>query len=250
MDLTWYGHGTWHVELGGRTFLVDPYFDPAYTDAVPADLDPDYVLLTHAHRTRRHDLDAFSEATVVANTELVNFLPTAHDLGPLHPLNLGGILDADGAYVLMVGAEHAHGLRRSSYLAPDLAYEPNEINVGPAVGYVFTDTEPTHTRPVDASTFYYTGETQLRSEMRDVVGAYLRPDVVATPIAEVPGMEGRSTMGPWQAAIAVDWLAPAVVLPMVAPSEDASRARFEAELAALGCDSASVFLAPGETFSA
>ncbi|WP_255197419.1 MBL fold metallo-hydrolase [Halorarius litoreus] len=249
MDLTWYGHGTWHVAVGGRTFLVDPYFDPAYTDRVPADLDPDYVLVTHAHRTRRHDLDAFTEATVVANTELVNFLRKAHDVGAVHPLNLGGTLDADGAHVLMVCAEHAHGLRTSSYLDPDLEYEENEINVGIAAGYVLTDTEPTHTATADATTFYYTGETQLLSEMRAFVGAYLQPDVVATPIAEVPGMEGRSTMGPWQAAIAVDWLAPEVVLPMVAPSATDARARFEAELDALDCAAEAVFLAPGETFS-
>ncbi|WP_182013922.1 MBL fold metallo-hydrolase, partial [Haloquadratum walsbyi] len=26
MELTWHGHSTWHVDVDGTTFLIDPFF--------------------------------------------------------------------------------------------------------------------------------------------------------------------------------------------------------------------------------
>ena len=246
MRLTWYGRGTWLVDVDGTTFLTDPYFDPAYTDVRPADLaPPDYVLVTHAHWSRLEDLDAFTESTVVANTELVNYLSRDHALGSTHVLNLGGTLDAGDAHVLMQCAEHAHGVKRGSYV--DTPYEENTENVGLAVGYVVTDTEPTNRETPGAETVYLTGETQLLSEMRDFVGPYLGPQVVCLPVAETPDV-GRSTMPPWQAAIAVDWLGVDYVCPMVAPDARDAGDQFRDELVALDCDADVVDLDPGETF--
>jgi L-ascorbate metabolism protein UlaG (beta-lactamase superfamily) len=38
------------------------------------------------------------------------------------------------------------------------------------------------------------------TEMRDVIGPFLEPDVAALPVGD------HFTMGPWQAAVAADWL--------------------------------------------
>jgi len=46
------------------------------------------------------------------------------------------------------------------------------------------------------------------TEMREVTGAYLEPDAAAVPVGD------HFTMGPWQAAVAVDWLGVDHAFPM------------------------------------
>jgi Predicted Zn-dependent hydrolases of the beta-lactamase fold len=46
------------------------------------------------------------------------------------------------------------------------------------------------------------------SEMQDVIGPYLDPDAAAVPIGD------HFTMGPWQAAVAVEWLGVDHAFPM------------------------------------
>ena len=50
MKITWLGHGSFHVETGGKQVLIDPFLDdnpiaPVSTDNVEAD----FILLTHGH---------------------------------------------------------------------------------------------------------------------------------------------------------------------------------------------------------
>jgi L-ascorbate metabolism protein UlaG (beta-lactamase superfamily) len=58
------------------------------------------------------------------------------------------------------------------------------------------------------TTLYHAGDTGLMSEMRDVIGAYLRPDVAALPVGD------HYTMGPQQAAVAAAWLGVEAVIPI------------------------------------
>ncbi|MFB6111949.1 MAG: metal-dependent hydrolase, partial [Halobacteriaceae archaeon] len=48
----------------------------------------------------------------------------------------------------------------------------------------------------------------LMTEMREIIGPYLEPDVAALPVGD------HFTMGPWQAAIATDWLNVDHVIPI------------------------------------
>ena len=67
MDLTWYGHSTWLVEVGTTSLLIDPFFQNPHTSHTSAEIaDPDYLLVTHGHQDHIADAGAFDGATVVA----------------------------------------------------------------------------------------------------------------------------------------------------------------------------------------
>jgi L-ascorbate metabolism protein UlaG (beta-lactamase superfamily) len=104
---------------------------------------------------------------------------------------------------------------------------------GMPAGYVLSDTVPTQVGDEDSETFYHAGDTGLMTEMRDVIGPYLEPDAAALPVGD------HFTMGPWQAAIAVDWLDVDHAFPMhydTFPPVEVDVEAFEREVRATGSD--------------
>jgi L-ascorbate metabolism protein UlaG (beta-lactamase superfamily) len=244
MQLTWHGHSTWHVEVGDTTFLIDPLFDNPKTDMEPSDVDdPDYLLLTHGHADHIADAGAFADsAVVVSSPEIAGFVEEEHaDAGgepvdetgeeavtdaddveePETPdadddgdsdddspdtgeedvetdggtavdtigMNLGGTVEAGDAYVTMHKAEHTNGIN-TEY----------GQDAGIPAGFIISTDEPAQSSDQESTTFYHAGDTALFTEMRDVIASFLEPDAAAVPIGD------HFTMGPQQAAIAVDWL--------------------------------------------
>jgi L-ascorbate metabolism protein UlaG (beta-lactamase superfamily) len=197
MDLTWHGHSTWRVAVGDTTLLIDPFFDNPHTDVDPSDLDPDYVLLTHGHADHIAHVGEFADAHVVSTPELAGYVADEYGVAETTGMNLGGTVELGDAYVSMVRADHTNGIET------DYQY-----SAGTPAGYVVSDTNPTQVADEESETFYHAGDTSLQTEMRDVIAPFLEPDAVAVPVGD------HFTMGPRQAAIAVDWLDADVAFPM------------------------------------
>jgi L-ascorbate metabolism protein UlaG (beta-lactamase superfamily) len=104
-------------------------------------------------------------------------------------MNLGGTVQLADVAATMVAAKHSSGVQD----------ETGTHYVGVAAGYVLT--------VADGPVLYHAGDTAVFSDMKLIRELY-RPEVVMLPIG------GHFTMDPREAALAVRFLEPAIVLPL------------------------------------
>jgi L-ascorbate metabolism protein UlaG (beta-lactamase superfamily) len=223
MELTWHGHSCWAVTVDETSLLIDPFFGNPHTDLEPADVDsPEFVLLTHGHYDHIAHAGEFADSTLVATPELAGYAEDELGFEDTIGMNIGGTVECDDAFVTMHRADHTNGVN-TGY----------EYDVGMPAGYIISDKKPTQESDADATAFYHAGDTGLMTEMRDVIGPYLEPDAAAVPVGD------HFTMGPVQAAIAVDWLDVDHAFPMhydTFPPIEIDTDDFVREVAATGSD--------------
>jgi L-ascorbate metabolism protein UlaG (beta-lactamase superfamily) len=154
---------------------------------------------------------------------------------PAGGMNIGGTVECGDAYVTMHRADHTNGIM-TGY----------EFDAGMPAGFVVSESKPTQQSDEEATAFYHAGDTGLMTEMRDVIGPYLEPDAAAIPCGD------HFTMGPVQAAIAVDWLDVDHAFPMhydTFPPIEIDTDDFVREVRATGSDAEVHVLAGDETFT-
>ncbi len=148
MKLTFYGHSTFSVVAGGKTLLFDPFITPneAAKHIDINSIQPDYLLLSHAHSDHVADAVAIakrSNATVITSFEIAEWISKQGVLHT-HPMNTGGKKEFDFGTVKCVNAIHSSQL-------PDGGYGANPM------GFVVTTND---------KNFYFSGDTALTMDMQ------------------------------------------------------------------------------------
>ncbi|MEZ0007258.1 L-ascorbate metabolism protein UlaG (beta-lactamase superfamily) [Flavobacterium sp. 28YEA47A] len=118
MKITFYGHASLGIEVGGKNIIVDPYItaNELASHINIDELKADYILVTHAHGDHVLDVEAIAKrtgATVVSNAEIAGYF-AAKGLKS-HPMNHGGSWKFDFGTVKYVNAIHSSSFNDGAY---------------------------------------------------------------------------------------------------------------------------------------
>ena len=245
-SITWFGHACIEVTTpGGRTILIDPWFgNPLSPRPAEAVERCDVMLVTHGHHDHLGSAPGLvreADALAIARRTKPAW-PCVHELSlwladrlggagvEIIGMNKGGTVEARGIGVSMVHADHSAGDWSAAGEGP--------LYLGEPVGFVL--------RLEDGSTLYHAGDTALFGDLR-LIGEIHRPDLAMLPIG------GHFTMGPADAARAVELLGVDTVLPIhygTFPVLAGTPAALRDALAARGLGHVTVLEpAPGETIA-
>jgi L-ascorbate metabolism protein UlaG (beta-lactamase superfamily) len=190
--LTWHGHSCVTLETNeGTAIMFDPWLNenPAATIGTD-DVDRlDYILVSHGHFDHFADcveLARKTGATVVSTYELVAFTQTK-GVENGHGMNIGGGYRFPFGRVKLTPAVHTGTIDGD---------DEGAFTTDPA-GFLLTLN--------DGSRFYHAGDTALITDMQLLKG---QVDVAMLPIGD------NFTMGPEDAARAVEMIEPATVIPI------------------------------------
>ncbi|MEC9094375.1 MAG: metal-dependent hydrolase [Planctomycetota bacterium] len=119
MKLTWYGHGTWLIEVSGKKVLLDPFFDENPSAPIKAaEVTADVILVSHGHFDHVADVAAIANrchSKVIAIYEIATWFAINHKVSDTLGMNIGGTADLEFAKVKMTQAFHSSQLPDGSY---------------------------------------------------------------------------------------------------------------------------------------
>lgn len=224
MTITYFGHSALQIDTNGTSLLVDPFLtgNKLAEGVVSAeDLNPDVILLTHAHGDHWGDTRSILKRTgaqLVADYEITAYAERELGHAKGHPMNIGGAWEFDWGELTRTYARHS-----SSF--PDGTYG------GLAGGFILH---------LEGKCIYIAGDTCAFAEM-EWLGEDHDIDLAFLPIGD------NFTMGPEEAAQCADLLGPALTVPVhydTFPYIEVDMSRFTDAMGEL--DLAVRVMAPGE----
>ena len=181
MKLTFYGHACFSVEVNNKILMFDPFISPneLAKHINIADIEADYILLTHGHSDHIADCVTIAQATgakVICNFEIHEWL-NKNGVQNTHPMNTGGKWDFEDFEVKCVVAQHSSSL-------PDGSYGGNPM------GFIIFSEE---------GNFYNSGDTALTMDMQ-LIPKWAKLNFAVLPIGD------NFTMGPSDAIEAANMI--------------------------------------------
>ncbi|MCP4813845.1 MAG: metal-dependent hydrolase, partial [Planctomycetaceae bacterium] len=117
--VTWLGHGSWSIKTENGTILLDPFLDDSPTAPVKAaDVEADYILVSHGHFDHVADVAAIANrtgATVAAVVEIGQWFQDQHGVENTIQMNLGGGVTLPFGHLKMTLAHHSSQLPDGTY---------------------------------------------------------------------------------------------------------------------------------------
>ena len=227
VEIRYLAHAAVELKSDDTTVLVDPFItgNPKIT-VEASELEPTHIFLTHGHQDHYGDTVEIAKrtgATVVAITEIADELVGEEGLENVLDPNMGGTVTFDWGWVKVVPAWHTSTTPRGRASTP--------------AGLLIS---------IGGTLVYHLGDTALFSDLQLIARRGDKVDVALVPIG------GHYTMDRHDAVIAVEFVDPAVVIPVhydtfppVETDAEAFKADVESQTSAKV-----VILAPGETHSA
>ena len=184
--VTFLGHGTFQIDSGGKTVLIDPFLtdNPAASTTADA-VSADFIIVTHGHGDHVGDTVAIAKRTgalVISNFEINQWLAT-QGVSNAHPQHIGGAHQFDFGTVKLTIAHHGSML-------------PDGSDGGNPCGVLLK---------LSDGTIYHAADTGLFYDMKLIGDEGI--DLAIVPIGD------NFTMGPDDALRAVKLINPKRVIP-------------------------------------
>jgi L-ascorbate metabolism protein UlaG (beta-lactamase superfamily) len=193
LEIKWIGHSAFEIITENNVkIIIDPFISNNPSTNIPVeDIDADYILITHGHSDHFGDAMEIVNRTgakCIASHEISLFLSKQglESIG----MNIGGSIFLNEVKITMLEAKHS----------ADIDFTEEIIPGGVACSYLIESES--------GIKVLHCGDTGLFSDMEKVIGKIYKPDIVLVPIG------GRFTMGPFEAALAINWFSPKIAIPM------------------------------------